>query len=109
MAYDQELADRVLEAVAERAGISTRKMFGGFAVMLQGNMLAGVMGDDLMVRAGPDAHDRLLPEPDARVMEFTRRPTRGMLIVSGASVGDQARLEQWIGWAEEFVGGLPPK
>jgi Fur family ferric uptake transcriptional regulator len=74
MAYDAELADRLLRATAHLPEITTRKMFGGLAVMWRGNMLAGVIGEDLMVRVGADAYAEALAQPGATTMEFTGRP-----------------------------------
>ena len=50
MAYDEELAERVRELLSARADVTERKMFGGIAFMLAGNMACGVLGEDLIVR-----------------------------------------------------------
>ena len=55
MAYDEGLAQRIREALADDAGLSERRMFGGVAFMLHGNMAVGISGDELMVRVGPEA------------------------------------------------------
>ena len=81
MAYDEELADRVRNALASRSEVSERKMFGGIAFMIEGNMAVGVMGEELMVRLGPDEAPRALEEPHTRVMDFTGRPMKGFVIV----------------------------
>jgi TfoX/Sxy family transcriptional regulator of competence genes len=109
MAYDAELADRLFESAGSEPGVTTRKMFGGFAVMVNGNMLAGVMGNDLMVRVGPDNYEELLEEPGATPMEFTGRPMKGMLTVDGAVVDSDCALETWVERCRSFVGTLPPK
>lgn len=54
MAYDEPLADRIRLALADRPNLTERKMFGGIAFMLSGNMAAGVSGDDLIVRLDPE-------------------------------------------------------
>jgi TfoX/Sxy family transcriptional regulator of competence genes len=109
VAYDQQLADRIMLELGEVGGLTTRKMFGGFAVMLNGNMLCGVMGDDLMVRVGADRGDALLEEPDAHPMDFTGRTMKGMLTVDGSSVADEDRLRFWLDRGIDFVGALPAK
>jgi len=53
MAYNEQLADRVREALAGREGLTEKKMFGGLSFMLSGHMCCGVVGDDLMMRVGP--------------------------------------------------------
>ena len=60
MAYNIELGERLVEEVATEPDMTSRKMFGGLAFMWRGHMLAGVIGDDIMVRVGPDAYDALL-------------------------------------------------
>lgn len=84
-------------------------MFGGFGVMWHGNMLAGVIKDDLMVRVGLEAYDRLAAEPEAGPMTFGERSMKGMLLVDGASVCDDSRLREWLDRAAEFVATLPAK
>lgn len=109
VSYDSDLADRIILELPEPGAVTTRKMFGGFAVMLNGNMLCGVIGDDLMVRVGPERGEALLAEPDARPMEFTHRPMKGMLTVEGSSVADGTRLRFWLDRSIDFVGSLPAK
>ena len=58
MAYDEGLAERLRDALADTAGVAEKKMFGGLAFMVRGNMCCGVVGEELMVRVGPDDTDR---------------------------------------------------
>ncbi|MDZ7577553.1 MAG: TfoX/Sxy family protein [Candidatus Nanopelagicales bacterium] len=109
MAYDQGLADRVLAEMDDEPDVMTRKMFGGLCVMWRGNMLGGVIGDDLALRVGADAYDDLVNRPGARPMDFTGRPMKGMLMVSPSVLGDEKALAEWIGKAKDFVGTLPAK
>jgi TfoX/Sxy family transcriptional regulator of competence genes len=109
MAYDEDLAQRTLHQVEDLEGVTTRKMFGGYAIMLRGNMLVGVVGDDLMARVGPVNHDEFLQLPGARPMDFSGRPMKGMLYISGAAVTDPDELAEWIVRCRDFVEALPPK
>ncbi len=109
MAYDTDLAERLLDAVAPLADITTRKMFGGYAVMWRGNMLAGVLGEDLMVRVGPDGYESALQQPGAREMEFTGRPMRGLVTVQADHVAQPEQVAGWVARATAFVGTLPAK
>ena len=74
MAYGEEVADCVRTVFLGRMDIVEKKMFGGIGFMLGGNMCAGVIKDDLMVRVGPGAYDASLQELHARPMDFTGRP-----------------------------------
>jgi TfoX/Sxy family transcriptional regulator of competence genes len=108
MAYSEELADRVREVLAERR-TREQKMFGGLCFMVDGNMCAGVLGDDLMLRLGEDRADAALDEPHTRPMDFTGRPMKNMVFIEARGTESDADLERWVGRALEFVGTLPPK
>lgn len=109
MAYDHRLADRIRSVLASERGISERQMFGGLAFMARGHMCCGVVGSDLMVRVGPDAHDRALARKHVRPMDFTGRPLRGMVYVDAAGCGSARSLRSWIEQGLSFVRSLPPK
>ena len=109
MAFDQALADRVRAALAKRRGIKERKMFGGIAFMLNGNMCCGVLGKDLVLRVGPDGHDRALRRGHARAMDFTGKPMRGFLYVAPKGTASSAALRSWLGLGLKFAGSLPRK
>lgn len=84
MAYDEGLARRVHAVLSGRDGVVEKKMFGGLAFMIEGNMCCGVIDESLMVRVGPDGYEDALARPHARPMDFTGRaplpslPGRGM-------------------------------
>ena len=109
MAYDEELAERVRDALALREGVTERKMFGGIAFMLAGNMACGVLGDDLIVRVGSEEHERALAEPHVRPFDFTGRPSKGIVFVSPAGVASDETLAGWVGAGADFAASLPSK
>lgn len=99
MPFDAHLADRLRSAVL-RAGpdepIDEKKMFGGLALMLGGNMACGVIRDELMVRVGAEASDDALRLPHARPMDFTGKPLRGFVYVAPAGCSSDADLDAWV-------------
>jgi len=109
MAYDEGVAERLRDALVGEDGVAEKKMFGGVAFMLRGNMCCGVVGDELMLRVGPDAYEEALARPHARPMDFTGRPMRGMVYVGTQGFESDADLESWITMASAFAGALPPK
>lgn len=109
MAYDEDLASRIREILTEGGDVEERKMFGGIAFMVGGHMCVGVIGDELMVRVGPDAHEKVIEKPHARPMDFTGRPMKGYVYVAQPGVGTEAKLRKWIQLARDFVETLPPK
>jgi TfoX/Sxy family transcriptional regulator of competence genes len=109
VAYDGQLADRVRGVVGHDPAVDERKMFGGLAFLVDGNMFVGVTGDDLMVRVGPEAWADALAQPHAREMDFTGRSMRGFVYVAPEGTAEDDDLATWVERALEFVGGLPPK
>ena len=109
MAFDQELAQRVRDALAEAGQEpAEKKMFGGLSFMLGGHMFCGVVGDTLMVRLGADAAEEALGRPHVRPMDFTGRPMKGMVFVEPAGLHESA-LRHWADAAAEYARSLPPK
>lgn len=109
MAYDEHLAERIVRLLEGDPAWSTRKMFGGLCLLHHGNMAAGILGEDLMVRVGPLGYDQALQHPHVREMDFTGRPLRGMVMVDGSAVGEDEELTTWLGRGLAYVADLPPK
>ncbi len=109
MAYDEEVASRVRNAMAKYAPIEEKKMFGGLAFMLRGHMCVGVIGDELMVRVGLEGYEAALSNPHAREMDFTGRPLRGFVYVEKAGFNSAAGLSAWIDRGTKFVLSIPRK
>ena len=108
MAYDEKLADRVRDILAGDPALSERKMFGGLAFMLDGNMCCGIVDDRLMLRLGADFAEQTLERTHVHPMDFTGRPMSGMVYVAPEGARGEAvrrRVEQ----AAAFVRTLPPK
>ncbi len=96
LAYDEVLAERVRSLLASRHDVRELRMFGGLAFMVADKMAVGIVGDDLMVRVGRDAYDEMLAQPHARPMDFTGRPSRGMVYVAPAGVTSEEGLARWV-------------
>ncbi len=109
VAYDEGLAERIRDALALREGVSERKMFGGIAFMISGNMACGVVGEDLMIRLDPEEAERALAEENTRPMDFTGRPMKGFVYVSPAATGGEEDLAGWVELAADHAASLPPK
>lgn len=109
MAYDEGLAQRVREALEGQSGLVERKMFGGVAFMVQGNMCCGVMNDELIVRVGPEKYPVAMTEPHTRVFDFTGRPMKGFVVVTSEGHASDEALEDWVGRGFQFALSLPAK
>jgi TfoX/Sxy family transcriptional regulator of competence genes len=109
MAYDERLAARIRDELAPHDYVTERRMFGGLAFMVAGNMCCGVIGNDLMVRLGADGADAALEYPHVRPMDFTGRPLTGFVHVAPQATAKTPDLRRWLGSALVFVSTLPPK
>ncbi|MGH8824792.1 MAG: TfoX/Sxy family protein [Jiangellaceae bacterium] len=109
MAYDEGLASRVRDLIGPEPRLTEKTMFGGLAMLWQGNMAVGVRGDDLIVRADPAQHETLLAEPGARPFDLTGRPMKGWLLVDASGSAEDDDLRRWVDRGLAYAGGLPPK
>jgi TfoX/Sxy family transcriptional regulator of competence genes len=109
MAYNEPLAGRIRALVGDGPGLSERKMFGGIAFMLNGNMFCGITRDDLMVRIGADGFDEVLASRGARPMDFTGRPMKGMAYVGPEGYKTDEQLRGWVEQTLTYARSLPAK
>lgn len=109
MPHDEGVAQRVRELLADRRDVGEKRMFGGLAFMIRGHMCCGVIGDELMVRVGPEAYDAALERPHIREMDFTGRALRGFVYVATPGFENDSDLAALVGSALEFVNSLPEK
>jgi TfoX/Sxy family transcriptional regulator of competence genes len=110
MAYDEDLANRVRELIGVESGLTEKKMFGGLAFLINGNMSVGVSGQGgLMVRVDPAETDALLARPHARAFEMRGREMQGWLRVDSEGVRTKRQLEPWVRRGVTYARSLPPK
>lgn len=109
MAFDEGLAQRVHEILADRQGLSEKKMFGGLCFLDRGNMFGGIVGSELMVRLGAENYDEALQQPHAREMTFTGRSMRGMVYVGEAGIESDENLASRLNRGLTFTQTLPAK
>ncbi len=109
MSYDESVAERLREAFSTRHDVTEKKMFGGIAFMVSGNMCCGVVNDTLMVRVGSDQYAVALKKPHAREMDFTGKPMKGFVYVAPEGFESDDDLANWVNICLDFVATLPPK
>ena len=109
MAYDEDLAQRIRKVLSRRKRISERRMFGGLAFLLHGNMFCGVIDTDLVLRLGSGGTRQALTEPHTREMDFTGKPLRTMIYVAREGYDRDEDLKRWVQKATRFAATLPPK
>ena len=109
MAFDEAVAGRIRKALTGAPDVVEKRMFGGIAFMVRGNMCCGVIADRLMLRVGPGGYDAALSRPHARPMDFTGKPMKGLVYVEPAGFASDGDLKAWVARATGFALSLPPK
>jgi TfoX/Sxy family transcriptional regulator of competence genes len=110
MAYEKELADRIRALLGDRAGLTEKKMFGGLAFLIGGNMAIGASGQGgILVRVDPEESDELVASTPAEPMEMRGRRMPGWLRVETAHVSDDAELGAWVERGAGYAASLPAK
>jgi hypothetical protein len=109
MAYDEGVARRIRKVLANQGDVTEKKMFGGLALMLQGNMCCGIIGKKLMLRVGPEQYEEMLSRAHVRKMDFTGRPMKGFVYVEPAGFASETNLRDLVSTAVRYVRTLPSK
>jgi hypothetical protein len=109
MAYGKELAASARKALSRRRGYSERKMFGGICYMLSGNMCCGVLGEEVIIRLGPELAEKALRKKHTRVFDMTGRPMKGFVVVTKEGIRKDEALKTWLKEAADYASSLPPK
>ena len=110
MAYDEELAGRVRELVAHEEGMTEKKMFGGLAFLIGGNMSVSASGQGgLLLRVDPAETESLLTEPHAQPFVMRGRAMDGWLRVDPEGLRTKSDLERWVARGVAYARSLPPK
>ncbi len=109
MAYDEDLAQNVRMILSNQKGMSEKKMFGGLAFLINGNMSCGILGMDLIVRVGPDHYQDYLKLPKVRKFDITGREMRGWVMVACTEKESNEVIKKWVKRGQAFALTLPPK
>ncbi|SFN29199.1 TfoX/Sxy family protein [Actinomadura madurae] len=110
MSYDEKLAERVRDMLQGRPGMTQKRMFGGIAWLVDGNMSVVVRSEgDLMVRVAPDDHDTMLAEPGTATMVMRGRPLRGWITVAPDACATPSALTTWVERGLAYAATLPEK
>ncbi len=109
MAIDERLRDDLRAHLAGVEGVEEKSMFGGAGFMWRGNLLCGVMGDELLVRVDKADGAALVGVDGAHPMVMGGRSSRGWLLVPVPPTGRAALLTSWVARASAFVETLPAK
>ncbi len=102
MAYNEKLANRIREQLADLPNIKEKEMMGGLTFMLNDKMCIGIIKDEMMCRIAPEMQDIVLEKTGCRIMDFTGRPMKGYVMVDDTGMKSQKEFEYWINLCLEF-------
>jgi TfoX/Sxy family transcriptional regulator of competence genes len=110
LAYDEDLANRIRELIGLEDRLTEKKMFGGLAFLINGNMSVSASGQGgLLLRVEPEQTDALVSEPHARPFEMRGRQMDGWLRVDPEGVKSKRELERWVQRGVSYARSLPAK
>jgi TfoX/Sxy family transcriptional regulator of competence genes len=109
MAFDTVLAARIRQQLGQDPRITEKKMFGGLAFLLNGNMCCGVHAQELIVRLDPAQTEQALNQQHTRIFDLSGRPMKGWVLVHQQGLASEAALAKWIQLGLDYASALPPK
>lgn len=109
MAFDEDLAERVSDALGDMPTLEAKKMFGGVGYMVSGNMAVGVYKENLIVRVGQEGFEEKMSLPHTIPFDITGKAMKGWLMVVPEGVESDGDLNYWIDQGVNFAKSLPPK
>ena len=102
MAYNEKLADRIRERLADLPIIEEKEMMGGLTFMVNNKMCVGIIKDEMMCRIDPDLHEMAVEKSGCRTMDFTKRPMKGYVMIDDTGMKTKEEFDYWIELALEF-------
>jgi len=108
MAYNQKLALRIRERLAELPNVEEKEMIGGLTFMLNDKMCIGIIKDEMMCRIDPELHDMAITKQGCRTMDFTKRPMKGYVMIGDTGMKTQKQFDYWIGLSLDFNAKAKP-
>jgi TfoX/Sxy family transcriptional regulator of competence genes len=102
MAYNEKLAKRIREQLANLPNIEEKEMMGGLTFMVNGKMCLGILKDEMMCRIDPDFHETAIEKTGCRTMDFTRRPMKGYVLIDNTGMKSKKDFDYWIDLALAF-------
>jgi len=110
VAYDEALAQRIRAVLVREPNVTEKRMFGGLAFLIGGNMAVGASSEGgLLLRCEPAQTADLVREPHASTAIMRGRAMEGWLRVSDEGVQDDEQLEKWVTRGVGYARSLPPK
>lgn len=102
MPFDEKLADRIREAIADKGDIEEKKMFRGMCFMLNGKMCICVSNDEMMCRIDPDLYETVMEKTGVRPMVHNGKTMKGFVYVSQDQIKSKKEFDYWVNLSLAF-------
>lgn len=110
MAYDEDLANRIREIVQGESGLTEKRMFGGLAFLINGNMAVSASGQGgMLLRVDPADTATLVERPEASRFEMRGREMDGWLRIDATGLTTMRKLTSWVSRGVRYARSLPAK
>jgi TfoX/Sxy family transcriptional regulator of competence genes len=110
MPFDEGLAERIRELIQSEPGLTEKRMFGGLAFLIGGNLAIAASGQGgILVRAAPDESENLVETTRAELAVMRGRAMRGWLRVDGEHLRTKRELAKWVKIGTSYARSLPAK
>jgi TfoX/Sxy family transcriptional regulator of competence genes len=106
---DEILIERIRGQLKRRKGYSEKKMFGGIAFFINGNMCVGPWKGSLIVRLDKENHEQTQSESHVKPMDITGKVMKGWALIKPAGIKSDSDLKAWLNRAVKFARSLPAK
>lgn len=102
MAFDEQLANRIRERLANIENVEEKAMMGGLTFMVNDKMCIGIIKDELMCRIAPEEHKVAVEKLGCRTMDFTTKPMKGYVLIDETGMKSKKDFDYWIDLALAF-------
>ena len=109
MTRDRGLEELLNDDLRAEPGIKDKAMFGGWAWLVNGNLLCGARDDGMLVRLGRDNDGWALQIPGIVPMVSRGRRMQGWIWVAPEVYSDDALRKKLLDSALTFARSLPAK
>jgi TfoX/Sxy family transcriptional regulator of competence genes len=110
VAYDEDLAERIRDIVFDEPGLTEKRMFGGLAFLINGNMAVSASGQGgLLLRVDPADTTKLVERPEASRFVMRNREMDGWLRIDSTELTTKRQLKSWVSRGVSYARSLPAK
>ena len=102
MSYNEQLANRIRESLADLPVMEEKKMMGGLVFMVNDKMCVGIIKDEMMCRIDPGFHEKAVEMQGCRTMDFTKRPMTGYVLIDDSGMRSKKNFDYWINLALSY-------